>query len=41
MKSLDELRDPRGVGQHDGPPDEFVLLEWVDTLVMSPIFQSA
>ena len=35
MKSLDELRDPRGLGQHDGQPEEFVPLEWVDSLVMN------
>ena len=34
MKSLDELRDPRGLGQQDGQPEEFVPLEWVDSLVM-------
>jgi len=34
MKNLDELRDPRGPAQHDGQPEEYVPLEWVDTLVM-------
>jgi hypothetical protein len=35
MKNLEELRDPRGLGQLDVPPEEFVTLEWVDSLVLT------